>query len=321
MTLLLIYEAEAAGKFAWEDAVTVSEHAASMGGSQLWLEPGETLTAAEMTKCIVIASANDAAVAMAELIGGSEQGFVELMNQRAQELGMTGSHFVNACGLDDEGHVMSARDIAIASRELLLHFPEISEYATTWMDSITHKTSRGESEFGLTNTNKLIRQYEGITGLKTGSTDEALYCLSASAKRGGLHLVAVVMAAPNPTTRFQEAKQLLDYGFANYDAWQGEIAGAEQGVLPVEKGEADQVTAVAAETVSVLMPKTGSSQVETRVELEPGVMAPISAGTVVGRLSYWLDGEEVGSTDLIAAETVEKAGWTTMAKRLLEAWW
>ena len=196
MTLLLIYEAEAAGQFEWEEAVQVSEHAASMGGSQVFLEPGETQTAAELTKCIAIASANDAAVAMAEFVAGSEEAFVERMNRKAEELGMQETHFVNACGLDVDGHETSAYDIALMSRELMTKFPEIQKYTTTWQDTIIHKTRKGESEFGLTNTNKLIKWYEGATGLKTGSTGKALYCLSGTAERNGMHLIGVVMAAP-----------------------------------------------------------------------------------------------------------------------------
>ena len=205
MTLLLIYEGERDGKFDWTDTVQVSEHAASMGGSQVFLEEGETQTAADMTKSIAIASANDAAVAMAEFLAGSEEAFVQKMNERAKELGMEDTNFVNACGLDTEGHVSSAYDIALMSRELMENFPEIKEYTTTWQDSIVHKTRRGEETFGLTNTNKLIQWYDGATGLKTGSTGNALYCLSGTAERDGMGLIAVVMAAPDYKVRFREA--------------------------------------------------------------------------------------------------------------------
>ncbi|MBQ7241750.1 MAG: D-alanyl-D-alanine carboxypeptidase, partial [Firmicutes bacterium] len=193
MTLLLIYDACAEGRFKWDDPVTVSEHAASMGGSQVFLEPYETQTAADMTKCIAIASANDAAVAMAEFIGGSEEGFVAQMNEKAKELGMEDTHFVNACGLDADGHLSSAYDIALMSEELMSRYPEVKEYTTTWQDTITHNTKKGSTEFGLTNTNKLIKWYPYATGLKTGSTGKALCCLSGTAEKNGLSLVAVVM--------------------------------------------------------------------------------------------------------------------------------
>ena len=188
-----------------------------MGGSQIYLEAGETQTASDLTKSIAIASANDAAVAMAELISGSEEAFVQKMNEKAAELGMEDTHFVNACGLDADGHVSSAYDVALMSRELILNYPEIREYTTTWMDTITHHTAKGDSEFGLTNTNKLVKNYEGATGLKTGSTGKALYCLSGTAERNGMELIAVIMAAPDFQTRFSEDMKLLDYGFANLD--------------------------------------------------------------------------------------------------------
>ena len=187
----------AGGKFDWADTVQVSEHAAGMGGSQVFLEAGEMQTAADLLKCIAIASANDASVAMAEFVSGSEEAFVNRMNERAKELGMEETHFVNACGLDADGHVTSAYDIAVMSRELMKNFPQLEEYSTTWQDSIIHTTRRGSSEFGLTNTNKLIKWYEGATGLKTGSTGKALYCLSGTAERDGLRLIGVVMAAPD----------------------------------------------------------------------------------------------------------------------------
>ena len=219
MTLVLIFEALDSGKIALTDKVSVSEHAASMGGSQVYLEPNETQTVEDMIKCITIASANDACVAMSEYIAGSETEFVNMMNQKAAELGMKNTKFMNCCGLDDtiaEGsHYSSAYDIALMSRELITKHPEISKYSTTWMDSIIHVTKKGETEFGLTNTNKLVRTYTGITGLKTGSTSKAKYCLSATANRNGMDLIAVVMAAPEPKTRFAEAASLMDYGFAN----------------------------------------------------------------------------------------------------------
>ncbi|WP_418441549.1 D-alanyl-D-alanine carboxypeptidase family protein [Anaerotignum lactatifermentans] len=320
MTLLLIYEGERDGKFDWTDTVQVSEHAASMGGSQVFLEEGETQTAADMTKSIAIASANDAAVAMAEFLAGSEEAFVQKMNERAKELGMEDTNFVNACGLDTEGHVSSAYDIALMSRELMENFPEIKEYTTTWQDSIIHKTRRGKETFGLTNTNKLIQWYDGATGLKTGSTGNALYCLSGTAERDGMGLIAVVMAAPDYKVRFREVMQLLDYGFANYAIEKGREKGYAMGEVPVEKGMTDTVEAVVAEEISVLVPKGKEAQWETRTELLPAVSAPVEAGTKVGELVYLRDGEEVGRVELTAGENVEKANVDTMLRRMLAEW-
>lgn len=320
MTLLLIYEGERDGKFEWTDTVQVSEHAASMGGSQVFLEEGETQTAADMTKSIAIASANDAAVAMAEFLAGSEEAFVQKMNERAKELGMEDTNFVNACGLDTEGHVSSAYDIALMSRELMENFPEIKEYTTTWQDSIIHKTRRGEETFGLTNTNKLIQWYDGATGLKTGSTGNALYCLSGTAERDGMGLIAVVMAAPDYKVRFREVMQLLDYGFANYAIEKGREKGYAMGEVPVEKGMTDTVEAVVAEEISVLVPKGKEAQWETKTELLPAVSAPVEAGTKVGELVYLRDGEEVGRVELTAGENVEKANVDTMLRRMLAGW-
>lgn len=320
MTLLLIYEGERDGKFDWTDTVQVSEHAASMGGSQVFLEEGETQTAADMTKSIAIASANDAAVAMAEFLAGSEEAFVQKMNERAKELGMEDTNFVNACGLDTEGHVSSAYDIALMSRELMENFPEIKEYTTTWQDSIIHKTRRGEETFGLTNTNKLIQWYDGATGLKTGSTGNALYCLSGTAERDGMGLIAVVMAAPDYKVRFREVMQLLDYGFANYAIEKGREKGYVMGEVLVEKGMTDTVEAVVAEEISVLVPKGKEAQWETRTELLPAVSAPVESGTKVGELVYLRDGEEVGRVELTAGENVEKANVDTMLRRMLAGW-
>ncbi len=320
MTLLLVYEAQEEGQFQWADMVQVSEHAAGMGGSQVFLEPGEQQTAAELTKCIAIASANDAAVAMAEFIAGSEEAFVQRMNQKAKELGMKETNFVNACGLDADGHVTSACDIALMSRELMTRFPEIQEYTTTWQDTIIHKTRKGESEFGLTNTNKLIKWYEGATGLKTGSTGKALYCLSGTAVRNGLHLIGVVMAAPDFKVRFQETMKLLDYGFANYSAQKGLPEGEEVERIPVMKGMKKDVGAVVKEEISILIKKDAGGEWETKTEVLPSLDAPVAAGEKVGELVYLIGGEEVGRTELVAAELIEKANIHIMLQRMLENW-
>ena len=320
MTLLLIYEAEENRQFAWQDQVTVSSHAASMGGSQVFLEEGETQTAADMTKCIATASANDAAVAMAEFVAGSEEAFVERMNQKAAELGMKDTCFKNACGLDTDGHVASAYDIALMSRELMNRFPEIRDYTTVWQDTILHKTRKGETEFGLTNTNKLIKWYEGATGLKTGSTGKALYCLSGTAERDGLHLIAVVMAAPDFKVRFQETMKLLDYGFANYSAEKGLPQGEKMGQISVKKGKQDMVDLVVGEEVSFLLKKDHAKEWETKITTLPSLDAPVQAGERAGEIIYLIDGQEVGRADLLTAEKIEKADIGTMLERMFRQW-
>ena len=319
MTLLLIYEAERAGKIKWDDKVTVSQHAASMGGSQVFLEEGETQTAADMTKCIAIASANDAAVAMAEYIGGSEDGFVELMNSRAKELGMDNTEFKNACGLDTEGHITTAKDIALMSKELIKNFPDITKYTTTWQDAINHTTRKGTTEFGLTNTNKLIRWYDGATGLKTGSTGNAKYCLSATADKNGMELIAVIMAAPDNKSRFSEAIKLLDYGYANYAVVSGAKKGDSAGEIPVSKGEHETVLLEVSEDINAMIQK-GGSEPEIVYELTESLQAPIEKGVKAGEAVYMLDGQVIAKADVITSEAVERASLPTVAERLLKSW-
>jgi D-alanyl-D-alanine carboxypeptidase (penicillin-binding protein 5/6) len=320
MTLLLIYDSVASGKLKWTDTVTVSEHAASMGGSQIFLEPNETQTVEALTKSIAIASANDAAVAMAERIGGSEEGFVAMMNERAKGLGMRNATFKNACGLDTDGHTMSALDIAIMSRELMLKYPEIKKYTTTWQDTITHTTKKGQTEFGLTNTNKLIKWYPDATGLKTGSTGKALYCLSGTASRDGMDLIAVVMAAPDPKVRFRETMKMLDYGFGNYEIKKCDTEGSQKGEVKVEKGNTDSVAAVVKGTATVLAQKGDGTEIESKTELCEGVTAPVKKGDKLGTVSYYINGEKTASCDLVAAEDVAKAGLGDVVKRLLVEW-
>lgn len=320
MTLLLIYEAERAGKIKWDDKVTVSQHAASMGGSQVFLEEGETQTAADMTKCIAIASANDAAVAMAEYIGGSEDGFVELMNSRAKELGMDNTEFKNACGLDTEGHITTAKDIALMSKELIKNFPDITKYTTTWQDTINHTTRKGTTEFGLTNTNKLIRWYDGATGLKTGSTGNAKYCLSATADKNGMELIAVIMAAPDNKSRFSEAIKLLDYGYANYAVVSGAKKGDSAGEIPVSKGEHETVLLEVSEDINAMIQK-GGSEPEIVYELTESLQAPIEKGVKAGEAVYMLDGQVIAKADVITSEAVERASLPTVAERLLKSWY
>ncbi len=320
MTLLLIYDSVNSGKINWDDTVTVSEHAASMGGSQIFLEPNEQQSVETLTKSIAIASANDAAVAMSEFIAGSEDSFVAMMNERAKSLGMENTHFVNACGLDADGHEISAKDIAIMSRELITKYPDVKKYTTTWQDTITHTTSKGTTEFGLTNTNKLIKWYSDATGLKTGSTGEALYCLSGTAKRDNMELIAVVMAAPDPKVRFQTTMKLLDYGFANYKLQSGKAAGEIAGQIPVYKGMTDTVNGAVANPVNIVTSKDNSSELTFETKLAESVNAPVKKGDKLGEIIYYSNGSEAAQADIIANEDVEKAGLTRNISRLLQLW-
>lgn len=322
MTLILIFDALSGNKITLDENVTVSEHAASMGGSQVFLEAGEKQTVNTMIKCISVASANDASVAMAEHIWGSEQTFVDKMNERAQGLGMSGTHFVNCCGLDTDGHMMTARDVAIMSRELITRYPQIHEYSGIWMDTITHSTRRGESEFGLSNTNKLIKQYEWATGLKTGSTGLAKCCLSATAEKDGIELIAVVMAAPNSKTRFKDAISLLNYGYGVVDIYR-DNAWLSQEKIVVHGGKSDSVACRKNnEFVYVFTEDTDTGRIRCTEEYADGLEAPVYEGDVVGQMVYELDGNILGTIDIVAADTVEKAGFgdcirSTMMKMLL----
>ena len=266
MTLLLIFEALESGQINLMDDVSVTEHAASMGGSQVYLEPYEVQNVDTMIKCISISSANDASVAMAEHIAGSHEEFVARMNKRAKELGMNNTNFVNCTGLDADNHYTTAYDIALMSAELITKFPEISNYATIWMDTFVHTTKKGRTEFGLTNTNKLIKSYKGITGLKTGSTSIAKYCLSATARRNNMDLIAVIMAAPDTKTRFREATKLLNYGFANYSLFVDDNHDVIMEPVRVTKGVTDYVTGKAKNNFSYLCSK-GMSPDNIRKEI------------------------------------------------------
>jgi len=311
MTLLLIFEALEQKKITLEDSVSVSEYAAQMGGSQVYLEPGETQTVNDMIKCISIASANDAAVAMAEYVGGSESNFVNMMNQKAKELGMKHTHFKNCNGLDDtikSGHYSSAYDVALMSRELVSKYPEIANYSTVWMDEIIHKTKKGDSAFGLTNTNKLIRIYNGITGLKTGSTSKAKYCLSATACRDGISLTAVIMAAPDPKIRFTQAAALLDYGFANCTNFQEKGSEIQLKDQPVNGGTKRTVTPRIEKNFSyTLTKKESADNIVRKINYQKDIKAPVKEGQPIGSVIYSLDGKEIGALPILAAETIKKA--------------
>lgn len=319
MTLLLIFEAQKEGKFQWDDMITVSEYAASMGGSQVFLEPEEQQTAKDMVKCIAVASANDASVAMAEFIGGSEEGFVAMMNEKAKELGMKNTVFKNACGLDVEGHVTSAKDIAIMSRTLITEFPEVTEFTTIWMDTITHKTRKGESEFGLANTNKLIKWYSGATGLKTGSTSAAKFCLSGTAKRNDTELIAVVMAAPNPKTRFQEVMKMLDWGFANFEVKKIVSQGEDMGNIMTEKGEKESVKIICENDINILVPK-GEGEIKKDTQIYESLKAPFEKGKKAGEIVVYVNGEEKGRSNIVASEGCEKISLVKMIEKIMALW-
>lgn len=309
MTMLLIFDALEAGSIHLEDEVTTSEYAASMGGSQVFLEPGEIQTVDTMLKCIAVASANDACVAMAEYICGSEEEFVRKMNERAKGLGMDNTNFVNCNGLDAEGHVTSARDIALMSRELIAKYPQIHDYSMIWMENITHNTSKGTSEFGLTNTNKLVRQYEYATGLKTGSTGEAKFCVSATGEKNGIEMIAVVMGAETSKERFADAVKLLNHGFGKCQLYTDESAPDVQSA-DVEGGVEEYVSVERSGTFSYLdMTGANLTEVEKRTEMSENLSAPLKKGDVIGYIVYSIDGREIGRAELTAGEAVEKAGF------------
>lgn len=309
MTMLLIFDALEAGSIHLEDEVTTSEYAASMGGSQVFLEPGEIQTVDTMLKCIAVASANDACVAMAEYICGSEEEFVRKMNERAKGLGMDNTNFVNCNGLDAEGHVTSARDIALMSRELIAKYPQIHDYSMIWMENITHNTSKGTSEFGLTNTNKLVRQYEYATGLKTGSTGEAKFCVSATGEKNGIEMIAVVMGAETSKERFADAVKLLNHGFGKCQLYTDESTPDVQSA-DVEGGVREYVSVERPGAFSYLdMTGANLAEVEKRTEMNENLSAPLKKGDVIGYIVYSIDGREIGRAELTAGEAVEKAGF------------
>lgn len=308
MTLLLLFEALEDGKISLKDSVLTSEHAASMGGSQVFLEEGETQDLETMLKCIVIASANDASVAVAEHIAGSEAGFVELMNKKAVELGMVDTHFEDCCGLSDSDfHYTSAKDVAIMSRELINKYPQIYDYTGIWMEDITHNTARGESTFTLSSTNKLVKQYPYTTGLKTGSTSKAKFCISATARKENVDLIAVIMGCDNGKTRFKEAATLLNYGFSVCNLYRDENDFALQNI-PV-KGAIEKSATVAFKEPFVYLDTENRdlSQIQKSLTLPEVIEAPINKGDTVGYATYTLYDKEIGKTDIICTQTIEKA--------------
>ena len=314
MTLLLIMEALDDGRIGWDDMVQTSAAAAAKGGSQIYLEENEQLPLEEMLKSIVVSSANDCACAMAEHIAGSEAAFVEMMNARAEQLGMTDTRFVNCTGLDDEPeaaeHLTTAYDIALMSRELLGH-EAIKKYTTIWMDTVR------DGQFGLSNTNKLVRFYDGTTGLKTGYTSAAGHCLSASAERNGMELIAVVLHCASSTDRFESAKALLNYGFSNYVLVTPEPG--ELPAVPVTLGTAAEITPVLADETPILIDKALAAGVETRVCVDESVTAPVEAGQTLGTLTITSGGQTIAERDLIAPEPVGALRWGDVYLQMLRA--
>ncbi len=316
MTLLLVMEAVDSGQLSKDDLVTVSAYAAGMGGSQVYLEEGEQMPVSEMLKCVTVVSGNDCAVALAEHVAGSEGAFVARMNQRAQELGMADTNFLNCTGLPAQGHVTSAHDIALMSRELILNHPSIREYTTIWMDAIRN------GEFGLTNTNRLVRFYQGATGLKTGFTSSAKYCMSATAERDGMELISVVMKSPTSNQRFEDAKALLDYGFAHYAMVP---VYPESPLAPVDVllGTEAQVQPQPERDCRLLVRKGEEGQVTTRLSMATDVEAPVEKGQILGRLEVYVGDELRDAIPILSSRQVDRLSvpgiFTRMLRRLLMA--
>ncbi len=306
MTMLLAFEAMEKGQFNKDSLITVSEHAASMGGSQVYLEANEQQTVEDMLKCIIVSSANDAAVAMGEFIAGSEEAFVEMMNERAKELGMQNTHFENACGLEASGHVMSAKDIAILSRELILKHPQVLDYTGIWMDTIIHKTNKGESEFGLANTNKFLKKYEGANGLKTGYTSDAGFSMSATANRNGMTLIAVVMGSETKDIRYQDAAKLLDYGFANCSIYEDRKVLDGNNQIEIKDGIKKTVTVKAEKDFRyIFVGNSDSAKIKKKTVILKD-SAPVKSGDVIAKVEYYQENVLLGDVNVVALKPVKK---------------
>lgn len=310
MTLILIFEQLKSGKMKLEDKVITSAKAKSMGGSQVFLEEGEEQTVETLIKCIIIASGNDASVAMAEYIGGSEEAFVVMMNERAKELGMAGTHFVDCCGLtEDENHYSTANDVAIMSRELSTKYPEVHKYSSIWMEDIIHVTKKGEKQFTLSNTNKLIRQYEGATGLKTGSTSKAKFCLSATATRKDVRLIAVVMGCPDSKARVKDASKLLDYGFANCVVYEDVETAKSLPQIQVLQGMKKMTTIQPVQEFRHIFIDGKKHDVSIKFSIKKELKAPIKKGQEVGTIDYYVGKDKIGSVLLQTGEAIEKLSY------------
>ncbi|MBQ9887478.1 MAG: D-alanyl-D-alanine carboxypeptidase [Lachnospiraceae bacterium] len=325
MTLILIFDAINAGKITLKDEVVTSARAKSMGGSQVFLEEGEKQTVETLIKCIVISSGNDASVAMAEYIGGTEEEFVNMMNERAKELGMNNTHFVDCCGLtEDPAHLTTAWDVALMAQELIVKYPQIKDYSTIWMDTITHVTNKGSSEFGLSNTNKLLKMATNftVTGLKTGSTSKAKYCVAATAYKDGIEMIAVILGAADYKVRFSEAEKLLNFGYSKCRLYKDSDEQREPlEKIKVDNGKQDYASLEYNGDFSFVDINGGDlSKIEKRIELEDKVKAPIEAGQVLGYLIYELDGKVIGKVEIIAADSVEEADFIDCLRKILDLW-
>ena len=321
MTMLLAFEALEEGKISLQDEVVTSAHAKSMGGSQVFLEEGEIQTVETLLKCIAVASGNDASVCVAEHIGGTEEEFVNLMNQKASELGMSNTHFMDCCGLSNsDEHYTTARDVAIMSRELITKYPEVFDYTTIWMEDITHVTKKGESTFTLSSTNKLLKQYPYANGLKTGSTDKAKYCLSATALKDEIQLIAVVMAAPDYKVRFEDCKKILNYGFAKVHFYEDEKK-ENIGPIPV-RGGVDLETAIEYKEGFVYLDLEGNdvSKVSKKEILPEYVEAPLQKGDKVGMVNYYLHEKQIGQVEIIVSNDLQEAKFADYFKRGFGKW-
>ncbi len=319
MSMLLIMEAIDSGKIAFDTQVTISEHSWSMGGSQVWLEPGEVFSVDELMKAVAIHSANDATVALAETVAGSEETFVNLMNEKAAELGMVDTAFLDCTGLTDEGHYSTAYDIAVMSRELLTKHPTITEYTKTWHSSFRENVA-GKKAVSLDNTNKLIRFYNGSTGLKTGFTQKAGHCLAASAERSNLIMISIVLGETDSNTRFAEARKLLDYGFANYESVVVNSKGEEVQDVEVKKGFSRTVMAIYKDDVKLLLKKGQKDKLDRTVSMVPDLTSPVKAGEIIGIVTFTIEGREVGKAELVAAIDVPKATFVKLFFRMMGDW-
>lgn len=314
MSLLLIMESIESGRITYDTKIPCSENAASMGGSQIWLNTTETLTVNEMLKAICVVSANDCVTAMAEYIGGTEENFVNIMNQKCKELGMNDTSFKNCHGIDEEGHMTSSYDIALVSRELLNKYPDITKYTTIWNDTLRD----GKSE--LVNTNKLVHNYDGCTGLKTGSTSSALYNLSASATRNGLSLIAVIMKAPTSKIRFSNASNLLDFGFSNFEYKHLTNKGDIITNIEISKGTISSLNAISSQDIGIIVPKGNISNIDQLITINENVSAPITQGTIIGKVEYLFNNEIIATSDLISETTVKKLSLWNMLSNIYFKW-
>lgn len=317
MTLVIIFDSIHNGRIKLSDIATTSAHAKSMGGSQVFLEEGETQSVETLIKCIIIASGNDASVVMAEMIAGSEEAFVELMNKKAKELGMNNTHFVDCCGLtDSDDHYTTAKDVALMSRELITKYPEIYKYSTIWQEKIVHKTRKGEKEFVLTNTNKLLKTNQYVKGLKTGSTSKAKYCVSTVAKKDNLELIAVVMAAPDYKTRFKESEKLINYGFANCKVYSDEKTKLKD--VKINNGKKEKISIKANPFYYVDTKGADLTKINKKQIINKKITAPIKKNQIVGYIEYSLNNKVIGKTEIKSTEYLEKADYLYMLKNITQ---